>query len=576
MHIAQSSILCAICLGLGGEPRLLGRADQVETFIQNGQEDAEIELEVAHENGDDVVITRVIRNGEKKNRSTFTWNGETVSGKKVRERVSDIFQIQIDNLCTFLPQEKVGSFSGINSKELLLETEKTLSENQDLYDTHLKLIEMQEALQSGDNNVENLRVKVEQLEVEIKKYKIGVDKMEERKKAEEQADLLRKKILWLICDTVRDECLALKQSMDEAKRGVEQLEAELDPLERANNVATERLYKFQNEVKDIDKKIKNCENNMTKEKEKYHKHDDDIEETLAEITSLDSNRLGLERMAEDLRNKIEVYQNAMNSYTSLEDLEEAFQQARQDQNDIYPKYQEKKTEFQEHQHKLSTIEDEWTTAKRRLDKLQDEKEQRRNHVLRQYKEVREAYNWIHNNRNLFRKEVIGPIACEISPKSNNAAAYLEQHVPNATLKSFVVQDKSDYDLLYQKVRIEKKIAINIIQIDRIAQDEPRLYSDEKMAMLKQDHGVVGYLDESFQGSEIVIEALKSSASIQKVLVGNDKTQDSLDSRGLGKILSESEKQGNNLQGYCLFASKGGKSFKYLSQISKYSGKPSLR
>merc|ERR1712238_576290 len=277
----KSSILCAICLGLGGEPRLLGRADQVETFIQNGQEDAEIELEVAHENGDDAVITRVIRNGEKKNRSTFTWNGGNISGKKVRERVSEIFQIQIDNLCTFLPQEKVGSFSGIKCKELLLETEKTLSENQDLYNTHLKLIEMQEALQNGDNNVENLKVKVEQLEVE------------------------------------------------------------LDPLERANNVAHTRLEKIKEEVKAIDEQTKNCEKIMTKEKEKYHKHDDDIEEILAEITSLDSNRMVLERTAEDLRDKIEDCQNAMNSCTSLEDLEEAFQQARQDQNDVYPKYQEK-------------------------------------------------------------------------------------------------------------------------------------------------------------------------------------------------------------------------------------------
>jgi chromosome segregation ATPase len=59
----QSSILCAICLGLGGEPRLLGRADQVETFIQNGEEDAKIELEVANEHGADVVITRVIQKG---------------------------------------------------------------------------------------------------------------------------------------------------------------------------------------------------------------------------------------------------------------------------------------------------------------------------------------------------------------------------------------------------------------------------------------------------------------------------------------------------------------------------------
>jgi chromosome segregation ATPase len=564
-------------LGLGGEPRLLGRADQVETFIQNGEDDAEIELEVANEHGDDVVITRVIRKGEsKKNRTTFTWNGETISGKKVRERASERFQIQIDNLCTFLPQEKVGSFSGINSKDLLLETEKTLSENHDLYNTHLKLISMQEELQGGDNQVDNLNAKLENLEAEIKKYKIGVDKMEERKKAEEQADLLRKKILWLKCDAFQDKALALKKINDEAKENVAQLESKLEPLEQSNNVAKERLTNIQDEVNAFDKQITTHKNDMKKEEAKYQKHDDKIEEILIDITGIDTNRSNTERKAEDLRTKVEDLQNALNESPPIEELEEAFHQAREDQKNNYPMYQKKKSELQELQHKVLSVEDELTNAKRRLDRLQDEKEQRRNHVLRQFKEVKDAYDWIHNNRNLFRKEVIGPIACEISPKSNNAAAYLEQHVPNSTLKSFVVQDKSDYDLLYQKVRNEKKIAINIIQIDRIDQAEPRPYTDQKMAMLKQDHGVVGYLDESFEGPEVVIEALKSSAAIHKVLVGNDDTQDSLDDRGLGNILSEPENQGNRIIGYCIFASKRGKSFKYTSQISRYSGKPSLR
>ena len=164
----KSSILCAICLGLGGEPRLLGRADKVESFIQNGETEAEIELEVTNEHGDDVIVTRTItqpdsavsRNNKNNKTSVFTWNGEVVSGKKVRERAALEFQIQLDNLCTFLPQEKVGNFSGISSKDLLLETEKTLSDNQDLYNTHMKLIKLQEDLMGGDNQVDNLKQKV--------------------------------------------------------------------------------------------------------------------------------------------------------------------------------------------------------------------------------------------------------------------------------------------------------------------------------------------------------------------------------------------------------------------------------
>lgn len=575
----KSSILCAICLGLGGEPKLLGRADKIETFIQNGEEDAEIVLEVANEKGENVVITRVIRNnhGDKKiSKSSFTWNGESISGQKVKERVSTFFQIQIGNLCTFLPQEKVGSFSGINSKDLLLETEKTLSLNQELYETHMKLITMQEELQGGDNKVETLEAKKENLEVEIKKYRIGVDKMEERKAAEKQADLLKKKILWLVCDEVRDKCLELKQNMDGAKQDLDRLDKELAPLERANNEASDRLKKIEKKVTDVDKQISTYEKEMEKHNEKHNKHDDDIEEILADISSIDSQRKTEGNKAADLRNKLEDQKNLLNSCTPLEDLQDAFDEARQVQKDIYPRYQNKKTELQECQHKISTVEEEWTTAKRKLDRLLDVKEQRRKHVLGQDKDVKNAFNWIHNNRNLFRKEVIGPIACEVSPKSNNAASYLEQHVPNTTLKSFVVQDKADYDLLYQKVRVENGVRINIIQVDRITEKEARMYSEEKMAILKHDHGIVGYLDESFDGPAVVMEALKSSARIEKVLVGNDKTQDSYDNRGLAELLSKPEKQGSDLQGYCLFTSKNQKSFKYTSSISKYSGQPSIR
>jgi hypothetical protein len=97
-----------------------------------------------------------------------------------------------------------------------------------------------------------------------------------------------------------------------------------------------------------------------------------------------------------------------------------------------------------------------------------------------------------------------------------------------------------------------------------------------MAMLKREHGVMGYLDESFEGPDIVVQALKANSAIHKVLVGDDRTQDSIDNRGLGEILSEAENEGNKLQSYCIFASRRGQSNKYTSQISKYSGKPSLR
>ena len=46
----KSSILCAICLCLGGSPALLGRADDVREFIAHDMDDSMIEITLASKN----------------------------------------------------------------------------------------------------------------------------------------------------------------------------------------------------------------------------------------------------------------------------------------------------------------------------------------------------------------------------------------------------------------------------------------------------------------------------------------------------------------------------------------------
>lgn len=572
----QSSILCAICLGLGGEPRLLGRASELETFIQNGKDHAEIELEVVNEEEDEnAVIRRVIRNdgGPK---SAFTWNGASISGRRVREQVTKEFQIQIDNLCTFLPQEKVGNFSGFDSRALLLETEKTLSKDSSLYHTHLELIELQQELHGGDDQVESLVAKLQTLEVESARLEGMVQKMEARQRAEEQAELLRKKILWLRHDQVHQECLELRDSKEELKQQHEEMHEAWEPLVAAHDEAKERLEKVTEEYNEFDREIQTHRKEMDKQKQKYENYDDQIEEAVHDLTVIDQNRAELQVKVEQQQSRVSKLQQDVDACTSVDDLRATYEQAKINQNALRPEYQSKKRDCQELQREVEAVKQEIESERRKLDNLQDTTIQRQRAVFRWAPEVKQAYDWIQGHRDMFRHPVVGPIAAEVSPKSNNAAAYLEQHVPNSTLKSFVVQSKADYDLLYQKIRVEQNIPINIIQVERSNGAKRRMYSDVMMDMLKRDHGIIGYLDEAIVAPPTVLEALKSSASIDKVLIGTDTTQDSMDNRGLGGILTEPEHPGGVLRGYCICTSHRGRSFKYTSHISKYSNKPSLR
>ena len=71
----KSTVVCAIALGLGFAPNVLGRATAVGDFVQHGKDQAEIEIELAKPNNESVIIKRRIK--REKNASNYFIDGET-------------------------------------------------------------------------------------------------------------------------------------------------------------------------------------------------------------------------------------------------------------------------------------------------------------------------------------------------------------------------------------------------------------------------------------------------------------------------------------------------------------------
>lgn len=121
------------------------------------------------------------------------------------------------------------------------------------------------------------------------------------------------------------------------------------------------------------------------------------------------------------------------------------------------------------------------------------------------------------------------------------------------------------------------MSINILTVNQGKLNHiNRKYSNGRMDMLKREHGVLGYLDESFEAPDAIVQALRDSAGVDSVLVGNSKTYESLDRENLLDFLAKREDGRPGLQQTCIFASHREKSYKYTSNISRYSGKASIR
>jgi chromosome segregation ATPase len=562
-------------LGLGGEPKLLGRASDVETFIANGEDESDIEIELVNaQGGENPIVRREIRKSTSP-KSSFFWNGKQCTAKSIKQKCLEEYQITVDNLCTFLPQDKVGNFSGFDSKQLLIETEKALTSSQKHYHTHMELIKQQEEMQGGENRRETLEDRLRHLETEGKRLERAKDLMEERDTAVQQSDLLRKKTMWLEFDEKVALANHKKGAQKDLKVTLRELSETLAPLEAEYEAAQQHVTKFTGDLNRLDDEIRQATKEMNKQIEKSNLHGDKIDDIRGDIELIAQQRAISQGKVDALREKIEGYNAQLKELPALETLKDEELKCREDYKNTQAAHKETTNNCQSLLAEFNEIQDELTRKKTKAASHEDEKERRKERIFRQQPNLKRISDWLRQNREKFRKDVFGPVVCDVTPKDANTAAYLEMHVPNAALKSFVVQCKEDYDLLYRSIREELGIPINVTVIERIKQ-EKRLYSDQKMQVLKREHGVLGYMDETIEAPPLIIEALKNAGQIEKVLIGSEKTQDSLDTKGLLDYLGQQEDGQTALMSSCIFSTKGDRGFKYQTVISKYSGKASTR
>ena len=132
---------------MGANTAVLGRASHVVDFIRVGCLEAFLEIELYNaQNGgqDNWIIERKIKALDKRytgtkgveKHSSWKIDGESVEVKDVVKLVASL-NIQTDNLCQFLPQDKVHDFSKMSPKELLKKTVEAIGDNE-LKDDHEK------------------------------------------------------------------------------------------------------------------------------------------------------------------------------------------------------------------------------------------------------------------------------------------------------------------------------------------------------------------------------------------------------------------------------------------------------
>ncbi|XP_067138662.1 structural maintenance of chromosomes protein 5-like [Centruroides vittatus] len=162
----KSTIVCLICLGLGGRPNIMGRASRISDYIKHGNDKAMMEIELYNSNGDNWIVNREIFPD---NTSTWMLNKQSSSQKEIG-RLTNELNIQTGNLCQFLPQDRVCEFARMSQQDLLINTEKAVG-TPEMLEYHLQLKKLQAESLLKEVNLKQQKVSQELLRVQNEKDK---------------------------------------------------------------------------------------------------------------------------------------------------------------------------------------------------------------------------------------------------------------------------------------------------------------------------------------------------------------------------------------------------------------------
>lgn len=209
----------------------LGRAKDLGEFVKHGCREATIEIELSGPPKiarNPVICRNIKREG---NKSSFTVNGKTKSRTDVL-KLAQSFAIQIDNLCQFLPQDRVAEFAALTPIELLNSTQRAAAgpEMTTWHDALKKLRAEQKRLEIDNRGDKDMLANLENRQ---EMQRPDVERMRQRTEIERKIEILESLRPVVEYKEAKIACDGLKNKKNELQQEYAQLKEDLEPAMRA-------------------------------------------------------------------------------------------------------------------------------------------------------------------------------------------------------------------------------------------------------------------------------------------------------------------------------------------------------
>ncbi|KAJ1963725.1 Structural maintenance of chromosomes protein 5 [Dipsacomyces acuminosporus] len=508
----KSTIVCAIALGLGEKPALLGRAKDISEYVKHGHQKGSVEITLAGARPNtSIKIKREI--SRENNKNTWELNGRSATAAEVHKATRSL-NIQVNNLCQFLPQDRVVEFSKMSSQELLKETQRAVGQEK-LCVMQTELVALRSSEKQKMNDLQRLKQDSETLKKQNEQLERDVQRWQERLAAESQM-----RVLTALVPVIK--YTEAKAEHDKTKEERRKAYAHYTQVKNDTGPAEEEIAALESKIARNENTRRLCQENRNELEKTSRQHTNQLDRLEATQRDLNNELDEIKKRAQRRRETIQKMRE------EIQRLEAAHPEASpegetEDMRRIALDIREQKLQMND---EITRLQDEQRTLMDEGRKINGEVEKRdqrlrdldnvatrRRETLRKFNEdTFRALEWLENNRSRFSQHVFSPICLEASVQDSRYANLVESIVSMSTLRTFVAQCEEDYYTFTREVNDRMKLRVDVVcfrkDLDEFRVPQPR----ETLAKL----GFDGYALDFIEAPRAVLAAICNRDNVHEV------------------------------------------------------------
>ncbi|KAJ1526232.1 hypothetical protein ONE63_009389 [Megalurothrips usitatus] len=457
----KSTILSAIVLGLGGKPAHLGKPNApLQDFIKNHRQEATITIELLGHKRNTIVKRTILKDGK----SIWNLNGRQVNMREIEAETKRL-NIQIDNLCQVLAQDRVQDFAKLNKQELLEATQKAVGK-EGMSEVHTKLKDLQRLQKQLETQIQAAKKQREIEQGHVERLRGDVEKVEKRRGIEQEADACRLKLSILTYKSKKDETDRYKKLKQEADVKKSAIKAQIEPFERQIKEVEGQYNTIKNKHNGMGRRIQNQETKVSELR-------DVLANLREEILEIEINLEKQLKASENQQHQEDQWRQCIsklrNDIAALDSMsaEEVHTEGRRYQtemNNFANEVNRKESQVVQIRDSIMELTASLSNINRDIAKLENQKELRMRALQECNQNAFRAAKWVDENRHRFEKPVYLPMIVELDIVPQ-FAKYAETAIGYNDLIAIVCESKNDMQIVIDEVRTKMNVSVNVLQAE---------------------------------------------------------------------------------------------------------------